>query len=237
MAETEPQSKDFWDKLSTFSALLAAVLVPLAVAFVGHWYTAAIQKDTSKRAWTQIGIDILRDPGSTLGFREWAIELVEKEGDRPFSDKVRAALTLGRKVLPQSSAGQQTSAVRRPKVVQQPNAVRRPEAVQAPMFDWVSSSNRVAEVDKLQELGISALLKRDIAGAVKAYDDAYSLWPTFRNVDEIRTILREAEGSKDGPIWTDVYRRISGMDLRGVPENLQEQLKAAAKTGVITRMP
>jgi hypothetical protein len=47
--------KDFWDKLSASSGMIAAILVPVAVAFVGAQYTASLKHQeleaTSRREY------------------------------------------------------------------------------------------------------------------------------------------------------------------------------------------
>jgi hypothetical protein len=149
--------------LAKLSTPLAAVLVPLVIAGVGHWYTTAIERDTSARAWTELVLDILRDPNSSGELRSWAIDVVEAQGVLPFPEGLKKALKKGDTVLPQ------------------------PSAVQAPILDRVSTAANVAKMDKLQTRRISALLNQNLTEALAAYDEAYALWPIFRNVDEIRT--------------------------------------------------
>ena len=91
-----------------------------------------------------------------------------------------------------------------------------------------SATARLQTIDQLQEQGISALLAKDLKGALNAYDEAYSLWPTFRNVDEIRRAVIDASKQPAGPNWGQLYRSIAGMDLRGVSQGLQDQLHAAS---------
>ena len=111
MAEAQKQPKDFWDKISTLSGVLAAVLVPLAIAVVGQEYSSAIKErelrlsdEDSKRQWVQLSLDILRDPNSSTGLREWAIDVVEKQGVPPFTDQLKNALKKGNEILPFGSA-------------------------------------------------------------------------------------------------------------------------------------
>jgi hypothetical protein len=103
--------------------------------------------------------------------------------------------------------------------------------VQAPILDRVSTAANVAKMDKLQTRRISALLNQNLTEALAAYDEAYALWPIFRNVDEIRMELWAVSEGPNGPDWPALYGKISPMDLRGVPDDLRTKLKAAASGG------
>ncbi len=97
-----------------------------------------------------------------------------------------------------------------------------------PYFRLSSATARVKKIDELQERGISALLKRDLEGALAAYDEANSVWPTFRNVDEIHRAIFDASKLPDGPNWQVLYRKIRDMDLRGTSKDLRDRLAAAS---------
>ena len=211
MAE-DTRPRDIWDKIPIISGLLAAVAVPVAIAAVGSWYTAAtkerelrISEQAANKDWVQIGIDILRDPNVAPSIRKWGIKIVSTYGGLPIDDDVKDALVKGA-VLPQSS------------VVQ--SALTEQSLPPA--------TARLKTIDQLQEEGISALLAKDLKGALNAYDEAYSFWPTFRNVDEIRRAILDASKRPDGPNWQQLYSSIAGKDLRGVSQGLQDQLRAAS---------
>ena len=76
-----------------------------------------------------------------------------------------------------------------------------------------SATARLQTIDQLQEQGISALLAKDLKGALNAYDEAYSLWPTFRNVDEIRRAVVDASKQPAGPNWGQLYPKHCGHGL------------------------
>ena len=89
-------------------------------------------------------------------------------------------------------------------------------------------STREDTVAKIETQGISALLNKDLRGASDAFDKAYKLWPTFRSVDEIRKAILNASKQPDSVDWPQPYQQIAGMDLRGVPLHLQDQLHQKA---------
>jgi len=89
-------------------------------------------------------------------------------------------------------------------------------------------STREDTVAKIETQGISALLNKDLRGASDAFDKAYKLWPTFRSVDEIRKAILNASKQPDSVDWPQLYQQIAGMDLRGVPLHLQDQLHQKA---------
>ena len=91
-----------------------------------------------------------------------------------------------------------------------------------------SLSTREDTLAKIETQGISALLNKDLKGASDAFDKAYKLWPTFRSVDEIRKAILNASNQPDSIDWPQLYQQIAGMDLRGVPLHLQDQLHQKA---------
>ncbi|MBL8711140.1 MAG: hypothetical protein JNL25_18240 [Rhodospirillaceae bacterium] len=223
--------KDSWDKLSVLSGFLAAVFVPIAIAVVGHWYTSAIKdretaisernqkirEDTFKREWVQLGLEILRDADTSPNVRKWGVQIVSHYAAVEMTDEVKEALAWG-DVLPESA--KQLYSIEQYMPAQQ---------VVQQMPAQPSQTSRVSEMDNLQNRAIESLLDQDIDAAVAAYDDAYLLWPTFRNVDEIRRLLKE-HASADRPLvdWTSIYRSMVGMDLRGVSPDLLDRLRTKA---------
>lgn len=222
-------TKDAWDKLAILSGFLASVLVPVALAVVGNWYTNAIKdrettiserdqkirQDTFDREWVQLGLEILRAPDTTENVRKWGVQIVSHYASVKMEDEAKAELA-GGAILPEASVV--------PAAVQQ----TLPQA-QVPL---PSTTSRASMMDRLQTRGIDALLKHDLDGAIAAYDEAYQLWPTFRNADEIRKILikaqKEAAANPQGPDWQAMFKAIVKMDLRGVAQEQRDQLLAAA---------
>jgi hypothetical protein len=128
---------------------------------------------------------------------------------------VQKDLTAGA-VLPESST---------PQVVTQQSVGSGDSTVSTTM-------SRSRALEEIQLRGIKSLLNRDLDGAIAAYNDAYSLWPTFRNVDEIRRALINAEtaarSTPNGPDWQGIYKQVIQLDLRGLPTDVKQQLSQAA---------
>jgi len=222
-------AKDGWDKLAIFSGFLASVLVPIAVAVVGNWYTTAIKereteiserdqkirKDTFDREWVQLGLEILRAPDTKPNIRKWGVQIVSSYASVKMEDEAKAEFADGA-ILPEAS----------------PVSVAAQQAFSQPQIAVPSTTSRASAMDQLQTRGIEALLNRDLDGAIAAYDEAYQLWPTFRNADEIRGILvkaeKEARSNSQGPDWQQMYKAIVKMDLRGVAKDQRDRLTAAA---------
>ena len=222
--------KDAWDKLSIMSGFLASVAVPVVIAVVGNWYTTAIkdretaisERDqkirelTFEREWAQLGLSILRDPDTAPNIRTWGVKIVSEYAKVPMEEETREAFAAGAvlpeaaAVVPLSSPAEQTGfgADVQTRVV-------------------ASATSRTNAISELQTQGVRALLDKDLSAAISAYDQAYQLWPTFRNVDEIRRALLQSD-KLDGPDWPQLYRQIASMDLRGVSEDVRAQVTAAA---------
>lgn len=211
MADTNDGSKkDAWDKLSSLSGFIAAVLVPIVIAFVGNWYSVALKeretelsKETSRREWVQVGLSILRDANTNDDMRKWAFDIINSNSSVKMPQTTEKIFVTQRAVLP--------------------------AATQTRIDPAASPTDRLATVNDLQTQAISALLKRDLPGALVAYDQAYKTWPTFRNVDEIQTTLHKlASPPSSDQEWKDLYKKMSAFDLRGVDPGVLAQLKSAS---------
>lgn len=200
--------KDIWDKVSASSAIVAAILVPVAVAFVGAQYSSALKQReldvTSKREYVQIGLSILRDPNTSDNLRKWAASIINHYSDVPMPDDTLKAFTQQGQILPP--------------------AQQAITALGTGISTSVADTGKVARIGSLQTKGINALLNKDIKEATQAYDTAYDLWPTFRNVDEIRGLLNSTTPPSTNQDWKSLYEKIAHFDLRGVDQNTLEQL-------------
>jgi hypothetical protein len=221
--------RDAWGKLSVLSGFLASVLVPIAIAVVGNWYTNAIKdrettiserdqkirQETFDREWVQLGLEILRDPDTKPNIRKWGVQIVSHYAEVKMEDDVKDALTAGA-VLPEATAVQ---------VPIQQSALQSDGTV-------ATATSRTRALEQIQNRGVEALLAKDLDGAIAAYNDAYLLWPTFRNVDEIRRALIEAETTaRTNPSaldWAKIYKEVEKMDLRGLPADTKQRLTQAA---------
>src|SRR3954463_5644388 len=100
----ESQHKDIWDKMSASSGVIAAILVPVAVAFVGAQYSASLKQQeleaTSRREYINIALSILRDPGTDDSLREWGTKIMNHYSDVEMSTAKKAAFNTGGQILP-----------------------------------------------------------------------------------------------------------------------------------------
>src|SRR4051794_22244578 len=229
----ESQHKDIWDKISASSGMIAAILVPVAVAFVGAQYSASLKQQeleaTSRREYINIALTILRDPGTDDSLREWGTKIINHYADVEMPTATKAAFNKGGQILP--SANQ---IVPVPEVVTTivpptsiplapgglaviPGSTDSPSssAESSPRLATVlTSTQRLSKIDFWQTQGIKALLDRDLEQAVKAYGNAYALWPEFRNVDEIQRLLKSLHPSpKNEQEWNNLYQKIAKYDL------------------------
>lgn len=71
-----PKKKFSWETLK----VLASLLMPLAIASVGHWYTSALKEREIQTEYIELAISILREEPSesNLNVREWAVDIINE---------------------------------------------------------------------------------------------------------------------------------------------------------------
>lgn len=79
-----------WEKTKVLSALL----VPLTIALVGHWYTAAISEREVQAKFVELGVSILQAPPTdgTKNLRTWAIDVLNKYSGVPIDEATKKDL-------------------------------------------------------------------------------------------------------------------------------------------------
>lgn len=79
-----------WEKFR----ILSAVLVPAAIALVGHWYTSAIAEREIHARFVELGVSILQQPPSegSRNLRQWATEVLNRYSGVPINDATRKEL-------------------------------------------------------------------------------------------------------------------------------------------------
>jgi len=84
--------------------MLSAVLVPAAIALVGHWYTSAIAEREVQAKFVELGVSILQAPPAkeTENLRTWAIEVLNRYSGVPL-DKATKSDLIKRVPLPSSA--------------------------------------------------------------------------------------------------------------------------------------
>lgn len=82
------------EKLNSVSAAVAAVLIPVVVAFIGHGYTKAIKERNLQGRFVELAVSILREkPTETnANLRTWAIGVIDKYSGLPLTDPAREDL-------------------------------------------------------------------------------------------------------------------------------------------------
>lgn len=94
----EPESHagktDPWEKLKAISSMVAAVVIPLAVAWVGNGFSTALKEREIQGKFVELAVQILREEPSkqAAGLRDWATEVLNKYSGVPFSAETKKAL-------------------------------------------------------------------------------------------------------------------------------------------------
>jgi hypothetical protein len=94
-----------------------------------------------------------------------------------------------------------------------------------------AEGNRASRAAAAERRGFEALIDRDVAAAIAAFDEARGIWPEYHNVAEIgRTLRRQQEALADpgSAAWPRLYREILTRYSWGVPEDLRAELRAGA---------
>lgn len=83
-----------WEKLKTLGTVIAAVLVPIAIAVVGNVYTEGMKEKEMEARYVELAVDILTQPPTddTRAIREWATEVIKRYSDVPLTEPTRQAL-------------------------------------------------------------------------------------------------------------------------------------------------
>ncbi len=79
-----------WEQFKVFSA----VLVPAAIALVGHWYTSAIAERESEARFVELGVSILQATPTkeTINLRTWATEVLNRYSGVPINEATQKDL-------------------------------------------------------------------------------------------------------------------------------------------------
>ena len=88
-----------------------------------------------------------------------------------------------------------------------------------------------ASVAALEREGFQALIDRDPAGALAAFERAEALMADYHNVAEIRALLADHQADladPDAPAWSKLYRVILTKYSWGMPSDLRPKLRRLA---------
>ncbi len=83
-----------WEKLKIISGLIAAVIIPLVIAYIGNTYTSAIKERELQGKFVELAVAILREKPSqeTNDLRTWATQVIDKYSGVPMSDEAKTEL-------------------------------------------------------------------------------------------------------------------------------------------------
>jgi hypothetical protein len=90
----EAQKRQPQENLRAIAALIASILVPIAVAFVGSYYTNVMKESENRIKYVELAVAILRSeprPEATA-LRGWAVEVLAKQSVVPLSAEVQKEL-------------------------------------------------------------------------------------------------------------------------------------------------
>lgn len=83
-----------WDKLKILSGAIAAVLVPVAVVWVGHIYTKAVKEREQQGKFVELAVGILQQEptGEQTNLRDWAVDVLDEYSGVPMPEVTRLEL-------------------------------------------------------------------------------------------------------------------------------------------------
>lgn len=87
-------AKDGYDKIESITKALAAIAIPVSLAWAGHTVQQQVAQDTLKKEYVQMAITILKEEPTSdqTDMREWAVKLLDDMAPVPMSDKTKARL-------------------------------------------------------------------------------------------------------------------------------------------------
>ncbi|MGF1593481.1 MAG: hypothetical protein ACFCUW_09390 [Kiloniellaceae bacterium] len=94
-----------------------------------------------------------------------------------------------------------------------------------------ASTSRSGQAAAAERRGFEALIARDYATALAAFDEARRIWPEYHNVAEIGRALRNRRdelADPTSPAWPQLYREILTRYSWGLPDDLRSAIRAEA---------
>ncbi len=89
-----------------------------------------------------------------------------------------------------------------------------------------SYNGKMIETEKWELRGFRWLLNNDWKGAKWAFENAYRIWPTYHNVEEILDLLKQHDKTQD---YRALYEKIIQEYSWGMSEKLKEEFKEKLK--------
>ncbi len=93
-SEAQNKSVSIWEKLKVISTIIAAILIPLAIAIVGNEYSKSIKEKEAQSHFVELALNILTSEPNIkqMDLREWATQVIDKYSGIPFSDSTKQNL-------------------------------------------------------------------------------------------------------------------------------------------------
>jgi hypothetical protein len=94
-----------------------------------------------------------------------------------------------------------------------------------------AAGSRASLAGAAERRGFEALIARDFAAALAAFDEARRIWPEYHNVAEIGRALRNRRDELADPAsaaWPQLYREILTRYSWGLPDDLRSAIRAEA---------
>lgn len=85
---------DFWERLKIGSGVIAAVVIPLALAYIGNKYSSAIKERELQGRFVELATDILREEpvDQNKALRNWATKVIDEYSGVKLTDDARNEL-------------------------------------------------------------------------------------------------------------------------------------------------
>jgi hypothetical protein len=105
-------SKDSWDKITAIGAICSGVLIPLAVAFAGFYFSQSMKDSENRLKYIEIAASVVRDEPKpeNQALRVWAVDvLTHYSKDVPLSSEAQRALKERKQEIYASGWGNSTA--------------------------------------------------------------------------------------------------------------------------------
>lgn len=88
------EKKDNWEKLSSLSAIIASIFIPIAVVLIGNMYTSALKESETRVRYVELAVEILKEKpsGKKDNLRKWAIDLINNYSEIEINAQTREEL-------------------------------------------------------------------------------------------------------------------------------------------------
>src|SRR5688572_8173771 len=85
---------DGWEKAKNISVIASSAVIPIVLALVGYWVSAALKEREVQGKFVEMAVAILKEPANpdTRLLRTWATEVIDKYSGVPLSSQTKAQL-------------------------------------------------------------------------------------------------------------------------------------------------